>query len=528
MGAVVAALVLVTTLVLVGYFRQELGLRTTWRIHRSRLSALARLQGELALGEMAARISQDVNRAGGVLAGLVRSRLDAFPEELDLGPWVPAPAASLEPSWRDLRAGFAGRATSRILAHRARIRFPRACLDSLGTEEWTAILELGVTVGITDGSGSLRKEMEAAHEIRVLLLAPPRPFDQLGLYLGDASALLDLRAANLLREEAIRGHLALLDRLRSLDPAGLSAADARWLGQIVTGMVPGDELRRRLPPFPESGAAILGIDPEVQALDLAELDLESGLARIRQRIEAREAGFSAYARVDRSRLEHGYWLVDEYSNLFDRLWQVGSGVISLVDRLGGKWRDGIEPYLPRLEPGYFLARVTLRPDEQEPFFHQWRARGARLEAIVDATGFTRPVELEGELQGRVMLLVGRAGIRLRDLNWEAAQGENRLVIVSLGGDVDVEGKVAAAILMLGPQNGAHRPGRLRMAPSAHLKGSLILPWSGSADLALHGALEYDRSLHASWPPRRTLDRGTRGEYLVSVGPRPLWTREAIP
>ena len=76
-------------------------------------------------------------------------------------------------------------------ARGARIGFLATCLDPRGSEEWVGLLHLRVQVSMRSLHGALGREASAAYEVRGVRLAPPRPFDQLALLVGDLGAVTD-------------------------------------------------------------------------------------------------------------------------------------------------------------------------------------------------------------------------------------------------------------------------------------------------------------------------------------------------
>jgi hypothetical protein len=130
--------------------------------------------------------------------------------------------------------------------------------------------------------------------------------------------------------------------------------------------------------------------------------------------------------------------------------------------------------------------------------------------------------LEGELQGRVILVVGAAGATLRDLNRRASRGGHRLLVVSLGGDVDVVGEAHAAVMLLGPgPEDRGVPGRLGLGSTEKLVGALLVPEPPPGGLKAEGVLRYDPELYAAYPPKQTLKKSHRGDYVVAVSPAPV-------
>jgi hypothetical protein len=131
--------------------------------------------------------------------------------------------------------------------------------------------------------------------------------------------------------------------------------------------------------------------------------------------------------------------------------------------------------------------------------------------------------LEGDLQGRVVLLVGAGGVVLENLNGSMPTHLGRITVVSLGGDVTVRGRVRASIVMLHRPGNRFAVGTLRVQPDATLVGSLLIPDPVVANLGLDGEIEVDPEARTSFPPSSTLGRAGAGEYVVALSPEPLFT-----
>lgn len=525
-GALFGALGLLLLLTVMAFVQRQLSRQAVSEVHRSQLVTLARSQARNVLEEMVGGLGQAANEPGTPLFRRIRWSLDEPFDTLDLTADLPPSRTPLTARWGNLTNGAEAEASFQVSNRWARLSRRRPCYDERGTEEWVAVLEVGTQVVCEDAADRVERTLEAAYELRTMLLAPPRPFDQLGLFLGRPGSLIDAARVNQIRDAAVQGHLALRSELQSADTSALSGDDKRWLRQIVEGMLTAEDLENRVPRLPDGEAVLYGFLGEVREFQLRELDLVARLEAIQARLDARKAAYQS-APPDRSRYEQAYWMVDEYSNVFDAIWQSRSWATRILERDSDRFRELFEPYLHRLTPRYFLERVSLSFHEEDPLYHAWRSMGRRLEGVVDLSHWSQRIELEAELQGRVVLLVGPGGATLRDLNWSTGAEGHRLVLVSLGGEVVVEGQVRASVIMLPGADGSPT-GSFRLGSGAHLRGGLLLPEPGTASVVLEGILEYDGFFRASYPPRNTLTLGTRGEYVVTLGPQPLWSKEGRP
>jgi hypothetical protein len=192
-----------------------------------------------------------------------------------------------------------------------------------------------------------------------------------------------------------------------------------------------------------------------------------------------------------------------------------------VGRDTPRFEEAVGKFLPRLTAEHVRDRAHLAMPAGDPLLAEWLAGRGRLEGVLDLTDHTAPVVLTGELQGRVMVLVGAGGAALSDLNRRASRGGHRLTVVSLGGELTVAGTVHAAVIALEGKPGAGH-GRVAIPSSALLVGSLLVPDPQPARLLLEGRLRYDPELFAAYPPKDTLKRTGPGEYVIAVSPSPLF------
>lgn len=486
------------------------------QVHRSRLGVLARSLARSALEDLAAAVRRDANLPGTALFRTLRADLAAPWGFRDLTEHLAAPALPAPPRWGTTR-GARGRAAASVVEYGVRLLGSRAGRGPGAADEKVAELELRVLVEVEDSTHATRLEVAAVHELRTLLLGPPRPFDQLALYLGDSRAVMDAARANRIRADALAAAAELRTRLDSL-PRALDATDDLWARQIQEGLVPEAALARRVPPLTTRPAALLGFDPEALAVGFTELDLAGRLERIVARLAPRRARLAAATRLDRVAARDAYWMADEISNVFDAMWQVRRGVATHLPRDGRRYREEIEPFLDRLTAGHFLARVTLRPAVDAACLRGWLDGGSALDGVIDLRHLDEPLVLAGPLRGRAVVLVGPRGATLRGLGRGPDRDWDRVTLVSLGGDVRLEGRSRAAVLMLRPAEGGP-VGSLEMGLDAHLQGSLLLPHSSRGDLTLRGTLEADPELRAPWPPAAA-PADARAGILVALRPAP--------
>lgn len=507
-------------LTMIGIVQHTLSRQSLSAVHRIQLAALARTQARSAVQELLQVVARDVNDPESAAFRKIRETMDDQFQILDLTADVDAPAELIDAAWGRRGATDPAGARCRIRDHEVVIRGTRASLDIGGTEEWVGVLTLKVTAEVSDAAARVVREVEQNHEIRTLLAGPPRPFDQLGLYLGDLAAVTDPARVNRERRRLLDGQKQLRMEVTSWDPMQLPAGDVQRLEAIAAGMLPDDEVAARTPELPEEAANVMGFY-HVGTMPLEDLDLVRVLAKEREYVEEAEAKLRA-ARADPTRVVQGvYDAVDAYSNALNRIWSY-QRTMTVLPHGSERYEQAVTPYLKRLTAAYFLDRVTLAPPPDDPLLTRWLAGTARIEGVLDLRDREEQLYLTGELRGRTVVIVGEKGAHLEDLNRRAGEVGHKLTVVSLGGDVSVRGEVHAAVLMLGVAEGVP-PGRARIGMSSTLVGGLVVPHSPPGSVQLEGSIRYDSNLLAAYPPKDDLLKPYRGDYVVVVSPDPLFS-----
>lgn len=502
-------------LVLLGLYRWMLGSETLSQIERAKLSLLARVQADSAIQEVLAEVSSQANQSGTPLFRALRLQLGEDWKSLDLMPWIERPRFALGPTWGRPQATGSVRVEGEILESWARLEGPRSFLDPQGSEEYSALLRLGVRVGIREGFGRVQAQAEELFEVRMLRLLPPRPYDQLGVYVDDLEALFEPRTLGQVRARL----LAQAEALRSeVQRARAQASDPeleRFLGQIEAGIPPASELFERTPSLPPLPAALFG-PYHVDQLPPGELDLSARLQALEARILAAET--TARARSGPARADALHAWAGELSNGLDALWGA-LRTFTVLPHEGLLYRREMAPHQSRLEVSSYRARTTLEVGEGHPLFEDWRRGRGALEGVLDHSAAAETLSLSARTQGRVVLLVGREGIRLSEAGPKTS--EDRLVVVSLGGDVEVFGHTQAAVLMLSDRAQKIPSGRFFLHPGARLVGSVVAPDARPGSLEIAGELVPDRSLRGVYPPKASARGPGPGDYLFAISPTAL-------
>lgn len=518
-----AALSLLVALAMVVAFQHRASLEGAHAVHRAQLGSLARVQARSAVQELLAAVASDVNTPGTPMFREIRRHLGSPWEEIELLASLGVVPASIRPSWGKGKRDGEGRAAVEVSELRAVLRSPRALPGASRVDEWTAVLTLGATAEVADAQGRARRRVEESYELRVLRVGLPRPFDELQVVIGDAAALVDTARVNRARERLLEVQDRLMAELESGRQLNADEADLARLEEIVKGMLPAEELARRTPVLPEEPAAYLGFHhlPEARFEELEVVRLvEEAEAEVARRAEALRA-----ARTGKDAVEAVYQLVAAYSMGLELIWIFDQSV-NLLPISHPDHAARLAPPLAGVSPEHYLARVTLAGDAGHPLIAPWLAGEARLDGGVDLRESRERLVLDGTLRGRALLLVGPAGVRVESLNRGGLEDGHKLVIVSLGGDVEVIGEAEADVVMLpAPGRGPDSVGLLRLGLRAELHGSILAPHAHAGTLDLRGGIHTDGRRKATAEPATAAEievGAFAGEHVVVVSPSPLF------
>ncbi len=518
-GSLLGALGLLAFLAFLASLHFFMARTTLSEVQHGHLADLARLQAESACEELLFSFTRSMNEPGSKLFRALRENLDRPFSELDLGAWVDPPAIRVSPTYGpaedpDLAEPVA---IGTVHSHRIRILSPRPPEDPVAGEEWTALLQIDVLVTAEAQGLAVRRYRSAAHEIRVVVAAPPRPFDQVALWLGRVDAVVDPRLANQRRHQLLDEHGKTAEALARLADSATGATADR-LRELSAAVHPRPELEARTPRLPEDTPAVLsGFHHVEEPRELRDLDLAAVLDRMAA--ERRELATRLAAAGPAEAEPIGYELLAQQGRALDRIWNYHWSQRILVE--GTPEAMALAPWAARLSAPAFLSRVHLEMAPGSELLTRWKAGNAVLDGVVHVPAGEGSLELRGELQGRTVLVTGPAPVRLEDFGKPLSETSNRLVLVSLGAPVEVVGKAHAAIVMLGTPEGGPM-GRIRIAPGATLVGSLLVPEPHPGSLALEGALFHDPGLRVPFPPSAALEERELGAYVFAVSPVPVF------
>lgn len=524
-GSLFAALGLLALLAFVAFFHFGLSRRALSSVQQNHLAALARIQGRSAVEELLSQVSLDANEPATPLFELLRQNLDRPWTQLDLKPLLRPPEILIRPSWgRRSEDERESPITGSLVDWLAVLRSPRRSVDPRGTEEWVAVLTLTAMAEMQSPQGAVRRLVSASYEVRCLLTGPPRPFDQVPLYLGSLEPVVDPRRANGQRRQVLREHEELRQELLDLASRDAAGVGAR-LGQLAEAMLEPDPLAARTLALPETGGVLIGPYHVDGPFPLASQDL---VARLEEQAPEREAQRErlrqALAAGDGPALKQA--ALDRIGGLnlaLDAIWRF-QWHNTLLTPEHPRFAEELALPLQRLRPEYFLDRVHLRAPPEHPLITRWLAGHARVNGVLDMRG-PGAVRLAGQPRGRVSLLVGGGGaVRLEDLRaGDGGDLDDRLTLVSLGADVEVLGEVEASVLMLpAPGQGPESVGHFHLALGATLLGNLVAPHARADSVSLEGSMAFDPRLRNPFPPSATLMAPGLGHYVFVVSPAPIF------
>lgn len=521
-GSLVSAIALLGLLGSMAFLHFSLSRQTLGSVQRNHLAALARVQARSALEELLDQISRDANDPEAPLFRVLRQSLDEGFATLDLKAHLRPPAIFLAPSWGRKSEGPARArpVEGRILDFLAVLRSPRRSQDPTGTEEWVAVLTLAALAEMKSPAGSVQRYFSASYEVRALLPGPPRPFDQVPVFLGDYRALLDPGAVNRLRQEFLDGQAHLKARLQTLAASHSGDAAAR-LRELADSIRPADQVEKRATAFSEdAGTLLYGPYHAKNPFPGSMFDLVSQLEATKLRWKEQDAKLNAVSSDPDQAPQAAYELIHALSMGLHECW-LYTWAFHLVPREDEAFERDFGSSLERLTPGYFLDRVHLRSPPDSGLVERWLAGRARLNGILDMRGGEQ-VTLTGAPRGRVTVLTDAPRVTLEELQAGAREDfDDRLTLVSLGGDVEVRGEVEASVILL-PREDGSRSGGFRLQPGATLYGNLVAPSPPPDSIRLQGDLSFDNRLLNPFPPSRALFQPGAGPYVFVVSPAPIF------
>lgn len=402
---------------------------------------------------------------------------------------------------------------------------------------WTRV------VGAAGISDTVVRELHAYQEFRTVLITTPRPFDEMPIYLGRASALTDLQAANDHRAKLIAQYTRAYEALTAAHGAAAGKTRDDY-GKMLLEAAPPAQLVKSAPPLPEEAEAhVTALWLQGQGFALDAMDIAKRLApmvgdgeRRVTEVEAasRAAVGSPGARVAAERMmdvsaETLTFLLGEML----RIWGF-TRAFTFVPRSDPSWdlweRRGSE----RLSYEHFRRKAFFVIHEDPAWGEgglaqpQWEllrkkvasptGQDMELNGVVVVENDTEPLTLTGELHGKLVVMATRGGLVLKDLNPRPEPGDS-LVVVTAGGPIDISGSINAAVVAtpLVDEGGHQSLPRITVRPETVIRGGMFVP-GGVASAEWNGVVEHDDRYYAG------PDGTWNDHYYVGVAPRASFRR----
>lgn len=530
-SAILTAMVLCVVLVAYIGFQRYMARQSLLLVHRTRLATVAELAGTSAIEEFVDQVNREANQPGTELFRALRGLLDGPWSELDLKPFLKPPQYPIHPRWGGL--GGAGRAleTSVRDDFQARLFSPRFPGGPRSTEEFTALLTFTVVGQVQSPVGVVEAPIRATYEARAVLTNPPRPFDQVAVFLRNPGAITDLSGANQALGILRRDHEEFRQQLQELAPSQPEAVAARFLELAEAMQEPGD-LRAGTSPLP-GGADTLLLGPNHGThLDANLLNLAGRLRNLRRERQELVTAFQESLALPETAAvgeptvagERAYALASALGRELGERAQF-LGLVRLLS-LEHDWpRRNLLPYFDRLEPDFFLQRVHLRLPRESDLLQQWSVGEARLQGVVEVEGGGGRLSIRCPTRGRLVLVTSGQEVLLEGgasagSPRGAARGDH-LMVVSLGAPVTVTGNVDASVWMLPGKNG-DPPGAFVLRRSGRLRGSLLVSEAHPGKVVLEGRVEYRPGLRTPFPPSEGEGPFRTHHYTFVLSPTPIF------
>ena len=527
-SAILAALFLLGVLTVFAGFQQYLARQSVAVVQRAHLASLAVLQGHSGVEEL---VDQVVKRANDPSTPLYRAFRKAIRQpwtEIDLTAHLDAPRHAVLPSWGRPDApptATRGELEARVVEHKATLRAPRYLDAAGGSEEFVAVLTLSTIAEATTALGSVQRRASATYELRALKTTPPAPMDQAGIFVENAGAVAGVGGVGQHRSLLIQDHEAF--RLRLQEVADTQAGEvAERLRELAAGMRGAEFLEEHAKRFAEAGDAILFGPIHGREVTAEGLDLVRQLRRLKADREQKVAAFEAAASDPAALGAAGYEVVSALGRELNQF-RLYASRYAILARDVPKVAEQLLPYLDRLSPEFFRGRVHTRLPADDPLVARWAAGEVRLNGVVELLPAGSELTITGRPRGQLVLVTGTHPVRLQG----AASGEavdrpedaipDRLVVVSLGGNVSVSGDVRAAVLMLPPEDGG-TPGQVQVASGATLTGNLTVANAQVGTIALAGKIRHDSAMHAPSPNDTRRLGPSEDPYTIVMSPTPLF------
>jgi hypothetical protein len=515
----------IVVLSIVGVSQRYLTSAVTAQTQRSSLGDLTGDLAESCLEEALHVLRTRANDPGSKLFELFRRDVYADQSgEIDLTPWIQLPQMQ-----RILKDPLLARFYIKDLE--ARVTYQRQ-FEDLPYERFGLIrirARVQFDLSLTDG---VTREMEAGVGFKVVLVGPPRPFDQATLlvYVTDAQGSLSYGDVNARKREWVIQLAELIESAgrRAVDPATPEPAKSEFTAFRGQVQPTPDAWQEKLPDLPSDRAAVFAVKPggapvafediylmkkieEKERTDLvpARRDHERAVAAAAARpgdAQAQRELAATYRQLAQA-LAAMLKVIADYRDVF-RVW--GGTEYETLDRFRYKLRAdhwAHKPFYTVVESpaaGPIDAQVRKLLGGLKPVNGVLRVDNPTQE--LDLTGMT--------IQGKLIIVAGRGGVRVANLNRQE-RASDLLTVICVGGTLSVEDEVHAALLS--------SEGRISFKPGSVVHGLVMtdrLPSPADRQFTVVRLEKYYTGI-----TRSTDASGAYPDYYyVGVSPRVVYRR----
>jgi hypothetical protein len=334
---------------------------------------------------------------------------------------------------------------------------------------------------------AVRRTVEESRAFKVVLAGPPRPFDQFGLFIGEAASVTALESINPARAQLIAALGALRTRLEEgvaaqgpgpapeapPRPPGAPGPARERLLDLLDELPDAATAAERAPEVPAArpGSMLYGLMADGARIDLPKLHLAQRLADAIALAQARLPALPPAAASDLAEraAPAGHAIADALWSV----WAFQEAFKLLTPDAADAW-PRMRQFLAKLDHAYLARRAHYRIAEEPGSsagdvtarLAELVRRGGPLSGVVHVDSRSQRLVLTGRIPGRVMIVVGPGGALLDGVN-AGAGPDDRLTVACFGGAVVVRGLCRAHVLT-GPATA------IDIEPGAVLEGGLTI------------------------------------------------------
>ena len=485
-------------------------------------SSLVEQVAESAVAEAEAQVGWQVNALETQLAQILRKPVLAGDNgDFDLTPYVQltqTEALLQTPAFK----GYT------ISSFNARVVFQRQ-LDCVPNEK-RALFAFSATVTSPGLVRKVSRKLELGRWGKITLTTVPRPFGTFGLFLLNSTGLTDAATVNRCRDRAIALCRELREKIKTASAGGPSAQAATDL--LATAFDPDGTSPAPDPFVLPDGAVFYGLAESRAPQKLKSLDLGARMSELIEKAERASAELTArsgsasadpsgFSETSRNALGAAIAPLTE-------LWTYQRNYTMMQPGSGPEWND-LNGVLFKLREDYFRRRAHYRLEES-PGHTDLSAELKDLldhqaSGVIDVANQTTPITVSGSVPGRVVLIVGPGGARLRSVNAsEASTGQ--VTVVCGTGPLSISGQNGVSLVLVDPPDGRGSC-QLTFEGDARVRGSLIATtvppgnWTG-------GELERDDRVYSGFTEPSGVELGLNDRLFVGLSPRTYFRRVVAP